>query len=63
MTHHHPQSGHEHHNKPKPGIHRDWRLWVVVGLMLAAMIVYVTSDDEALQPVGPDGAQVPAAAE
>ncbi len=63
MTHHHPQSGHEHQHVPKQGIHRDWRLWVAVLLMLGAMLAYVTSDDEAFQPAGPVGEQVPAATE
>jgi hypothetical protein len=36
-------------------LHRDWRAWVVVLLMLAAMMAYVLSDNEALQPGG--GAQ------
>jgi hypothetical protein len=63
MTHHHPQSGHEHQHSAKQGIHRDWRLWVGVILMLAAMLVYVFSEDEALVPGEPLGEQVPAAAE
>jgi hypothetical protein len=52
-SHHH---GHDkqHHSK-KQGLHKDWRLWVVVVLMLAAMAMYVLSDDESLQPVGPNG--------
>jgi len=30
--------------------HTDWRFWIGVLLMLAAMIVYVLSDDLAWQP-------------
>jgi hypothetical protein len=30
--------------------HRDWRVWVGVVLMLAAMIIYLMSDDLALRP-------------
>ena len=30
--------------------HQDWRMWVGVILMLAAMVVYVTSDDFAMLP-------------
>jgi hypothetical protein len=61
--HHH---GHDKHHAKKQGIHKDWRLWTVVILMLAAMAMYVLSDDEALQPAGPggttvDGPAVPAA--
>jgi hypothetical protein len=63
MSHHHQQSGHEHQHKPKQGVHRDWRLWVGVLVMLGAMFAYVFSEDEALQPAEPLGEQVPAAAE
>ena len=30
--------------------HHDWRFWGAVFLMLAAMIIYVMSDDLALRP-------------
>jgi len=30
--------------------HRDWRLWVGVVLMLAAMIIYLMTDDLAWRP-------------
>ena len=40
---------HEHHHSRKRGLHRDWRTWLIVGLMLAAMFAYVMSDDESLQ--------------
>jgi hypothetical protein len=43
------ESKHEHDHAPKRRLHKDWRLWVVVGLMLAAMFAYVMSDDESLQ--------------
>jgi hypothetical protein len=63
---HHPQehSGHHHHEHqaPRRGLHKDWRAWVVVGLMLAAMAAYVMTNDEADQPGG-EGPPVPAAAE
>lgn len=42
--------------------HRDWRIWVAVGLMLTAMIVYLMTMDEAVPPGGPVGEPVPAAA-
>lgn len=63
MTHHHSQSEHEHQRPPKKGFHQDWRLWVAVLLMLAGMLVYLTSDDESIQPAPPPSEQVPAAAE
>lgn len=43
---------HDHAHTQKRGLHRDWRVWVIVGLMLAAMFAYVMSDDESLQPSG-----------
>lgn len=38
-------------------LHRDWRTWAALILMLVAMLFYVLSDDESLQPGGgsPDG--------
>lgn len=51
MAHHeHNHHGnHDHHPKRK-GLHRDWRAWLVVGLMLAAMAMYLLSGDESFQP-------------
>jgi hypothetical protein len=60
--HHHEHSGghqHEHQSKNR-GLHKDWRTWLVVVLMLVAMAAYVLSGDEEIQPGG-DGEQVPAA--
>jgi len=38
---------HDHHQRSlRRKLHHDWRLWLVVGLMLAAMLVYVVSDNE-----------------
>jgi hypothetical protein len=45
------------------GFHKDWRLWVAVGLMLAAMGMYVLSLDESVQPGSGAGGGVPAAAD
>lgn len=51
MTHHdHEHHGHHEHAPRSKGLHKDWRAWLVVGIMLAAMAMYVLSDDEALQP-------------
>ena len=55
--HDHDHEGHAHKQPP----HKDWRLWVVVGLMLAAMIGYIMSMDEAIEPGGVEEPQVPAA--
>ena len=59
MAHHH---GHEHHSgepgwraaegAKRRGLHKDWRAWLVVLLMLGAMAIYVLSDDESLRPGG-----------
>ena len=64
----HNEHGHEHKHhehgettgKKRP-IHHDWRFWVAVVLMLAAMGAYVASMDEALQPGGNVGQEMPAA--
>jgi hypothetical protein len=64
MTQHdqkHHAGGHgQHHSGGKKGLHKNWVTWVVVGLMLVAMAIYVMSDDESLQPAGPAGPGVPA---
>ncbi|MGD9720509.1 MAG: hypothetical protein AB7O59_21885 [Pirellulales bacterium] len=66
MTHHDQhqhQHQHQHGHPPKyKGLHKDWRAWVVVGLMLAAMAAYVLSMDESLAPNAPPGEEMPAAA-
>jgi hypothetical protein len=62
--HEHEHGHHNHQTHPKRPIHHDWRFWVsltAVILMLAAMFMYVTSDDESLQPGGKVGPPVPAA--
>ena len=50
-----------HASTKKSGIHADWRAWTVVGLMLAAMLAYVLSDNESIQPDEEGGRQMPAA--
>ena len=58
----HTQHDHEHGepSKRRP-LHRDWRVWTGVVLMLAAMGIYLMSLDEALQPSGPPVKSMPAA--
>lgn len=65
MSKHHNEHAEHHHQQPSAsrGLHKDWRAWVVVGLMLAGMAVYVLSDDEELQPGGGVEPAMPAAAE
>jgi ABC-type nickel/cobalt efflux system permease component RcnA len=51
---------HEHYHQDKAGIrnlHKDWRTWVVVGMMLAAMAAYVFSLDESVVPGARSAAQ------
>jgi len=67
MKHDHSSSSEHkrHHDHPGPlwkRLHRDWRAWVVVLLMLAAMAAYVLSDSESLQPGGKTQQPMPAAA-
>ena len=59
-SHHHHQPEHSSPNKP---LHRDWRFWTAVILMLAAMGMYVVTMDEALGPGNQAGEEVPAMAE
>ncbi len=53
------------HGQRKPGLHKDWRVWTAVVLMLAAIVAYIMSKDEEIQPgdAGPNntGERMPAA--
>lgn len=62
MTKHHNE--HQRHESPKyAGLHKDWRAWTIVALMLVGMAVYVLSFDESEKPRGAgEGLEVPAAA-
>jgi hypothetical protein len=68
MTHHahdHHHHGHEHHSAGhRPAwyarLHKDWRAYVVVGLMLLAMAVYILTLDESWVPGGTVQPPVPA---
>ncbi len=63
--HQHPHdhgSGHHHPQHQRRGLHKDWRMWAIVLLMLGAMVIYVMTQDESLGPKGPQE-KVPAAAE
>jgi hypothetical protein len=58
--HNHGQHGHDHaQQKSRWRPHRDWRFWTVV-VMLVAMVIYILTMDESLDPGG-DGREVPAA--
>jgi len=45
---HSPEGAHlhaEHHKPQRQKLHKDWRLWLMVVLMLAAMAVYLLTLD------------------
>ena len=53
----HRHHGEQHHNSDHQGhrpywtrAHRDWKFWVALSLMLAAMVIYVMSEDLAFRP-------------
>jgi hypothetical protein len=52
--HHHPEADSDnvqHDRRPYwKHVHHDWRFWVAVLLMLAAMVIYVMSDDLRWRP-------------
>jgi hypothetical protein len=58
--HHHDHSGHHHEDKPRRQFHKDWRVWVAVVVILAAMATYVLTNGEVLRPVPPPQESVPA---
>jgi hypothetical protein len=43
--HHHGRSGSE---LPRKKMHKDWRVWAAVVLMLAAILIYVLTLDDSL---------------
>lgn len=60
-SHEHTAGHHQDHKPKKRPPHKDWRAWVVVVLMLAAMAAYVMSFDESINPEGNvDEPRVPA---
>ena len=58
MSHHHGHSGPEGHQHGEPAksrdraLHRDWRIWLAVGLMLFAMVIYIITQGESVWPFG-----------
>lgn len=62
--HSHSKDHHNHHEQHRGGgIHRSPIFWVAIVLMLAAMVAYVASMDEAIGPGGQVNQEVPADAE
>ena len=59
---HHAASQHGENRGWWRQAHKDWRVWTVVALMLLAMVIYVMTMDEAIQPGGKVNQPVPAAA-
>jgi ABC-type nickel/cobalt efflux system permease component RcnA len=57
--HHHHHAGSQEHTHMKHHepywrrLHKDWRLWVAIGLMLAAILIYVLTLDDALLSIVP----------
>jgi hypothetical protein len=41
---------HAHPTELWRGLHKDWRTWAVIGLMLAAIGTYVLTLDDSIQP-------------
>jgi len=44
------------------GLHKNWRTWVVIAVMLAAIGTYVLTLDESVQPGGTPRGGLPASA-
>ena len=59
--HDHPSDHESHRTHKKRPFHQDWRVWTAVILMLAAMLAYVLSMDESIQPGGKRSPEMPAA--
>jgi hypothetical protein len=41
------------------GLHKNWRFWLIVALMLAGIAVYVLTLDDSTVPAGPQGVTQP----
>ena len=44
------ERGHHEHRPYWKRAHHDWRFWVALVLMLAAMLIYVMTDDLSIVP-------------
>lgn len=60
-NHGHDHHGHDHHGHShshshghapakSSGLHKNWKVWVVIGLMLLGMLIYIFTLDESIQP-------------
>lgn len=59
----------KHRNHPKvekqiqkKGLHRDWRTWVAIGIMLGAIGIYVFTLDDSVEISAVNQSQTPVAA-
>jgi hypothetical protein len=43
--------------RKKRGLHKDWRTWLVVAVMLAAIGIYVLTLDDSIEPTGQAGSK------
>ena len=52
MSHHNHNTVSSDGNTKKSGrkLHKDWRIWLMVILMLVSMVIYVLSLDESIMP-------------
>ena len=62
-AHHHEGHKNSAEDSLVKGLHRRWLVWLAVGLMLAAMALYVVTMSESLEPEVDAGPEIPAAAE
>ncbi len=51
-----------HHKIDLSGLHKDWRTWLVIGLMLVAIGTYVLTLDDSIHPGGAAQSGIPATA-
>ena len=53
-NHGHDHQGHDHSHSHKPassgGLAKNWKVWLVIGLMLLGMLIYILTLDESIQP-------------
>ncbi len=51
-----------HQQSQRPGIHKDWRTWVAVIVMLGAIGIYVLTLDDSVEVMDETAAGAPASA-
>jgi len=53
---------HAHKKAPVRRLHKDWKTWVVIGIMLAAIGIYVLTLDDSMEPSMAPPGEIPATA-